>query len=72
MIEFKEVYQINHMRIGNLTKNEYFLKLNEINQKIQDLFLVKITDTTRTVNCNVMLGDSTTKQIDTFLSLIHI
>ncbi len=54
------------MRIGNLTKNEYFLKLNEINQKIQDLFLVKITDTTRTVNCNVMLGDSTTKQIDTF------
>ena len=66
MIEFKEVYQINHMRIGNLTKNEYFLKLNEINQKIQDLFLVKITDTTRTVNCNVMLWDSTTKQIDTF------
>ena len=66
MIEFKEVYQTNHMRIGNPTKNEYFLELNEINQQIQDLFLTKINDVTRTVNCNVMLGDSTTKEIDTF------
>ena len=66
MIEFKEVYQTNHMRIGNPTNNEYFLKLNEINQQIQDLFLAKIADTTRTVNCDVMLGDSTTKKIDTF------
>ena len=66
MIEFKEVYQTNHMRIGNPTKNEYFLKLNEINQQIQDQFIVKIKNTTRTVTCNVMLGDSTTKEIDTF------
>lgn len=66
MIEFKEVYQTNHMRIGNPTNNEYFLKLNEINQQIQDLFLAKIADTTTTVNCDVMLGDSTTKKIDTF------
>ena len=66
MIEFKEVYQTNHMRIGNPTKNEYFLKLNEINRQIQDQFLAKIKNTTRTVKCNVMLGDSTTKQIDTF------
>ena len=54
------------MRIGNPTKNEYFLKLNEINRQIQDQFLAKIKNTTRTVKCNVMLGDSTTKQIDTF------
>ena len=66
MIEFKEVYQTNYMRIGNPTKNEYFLKLNEINRQIQDQFLAKIKNTTRTVKCNVMLGDSTTKQIDTF------
>ena len=66
MIEFKEVYQINHMRIGNPTNNEYFLKLNNINQMIQDLFLIKIKDVTRTVSCDVMLGDSTTKKIDTF------
>jgi hypothetical protein len=66
MIEFKGVYQINHMRIGNPTNNEYFLKLNNLNQKIQDLFLIKIRDATRTVSCDVMLGDSTTKKIDTF------
>ena len=60
MIEFKEVYQTNHMRIGNPTNNEYFLKLNEINQQIQDLFLAKIADTARTVNCDVILGDRTT------------
>ena len=66
MIEFKEVYQINHMRIGNPTNNEYLLKLNNINQMIQDLFLIKIKDVTRTVSCDVMLGDSTTKKIDTF------
>jgi len=66
MIEFKEVYQTNHMRIGNSTNNEYFLELNKINQQIQDQFLTKINDVTRTVKCDVMLGDSTTKQIETF------
>ena len=33
MIEFKEVYQTNHMRIGNTTNNEYFLELNQINDE---------------------------------------
>ena len=66
MIEFKEVYQTNLMRIGNMANNEYFLELNKINHEIQDLFLKKINDATRTVKCDVMLGDSTTKQIDTF------
>ncbi len=66
MIEFKEVYQTNLMRIGNKTNNEYFLELNKINQEIQDLFLKKINEATRTVKCDVMLGDSTTKKIDTF------
>ena len=66
MIEFKEVYQTNHMRIGNITNDEYVLKLNKINQNIQERFLKKINETTQTVKCNVMLGDSTTKLIDTF------
>ena len=54
------------MRIGSTTNNEYFLKLNEINEKIQKKFLSKINDKTRTVKCDVMLGDSTTKQVETF------
>ena len=66
MIEFKEVYQINHMRIGNPTKNEYFSELNFINNQIQEEFLSRIRDVTKNAICDVMLGDSTTKQIESF------
>jgi hypothetical protein len=66
MIEFKEVYERNHMRIGNVTNNEFFLELNKLNEKIQEEFLKKIIHETRSVTCNVMLGDSTTKQVETF------
>ena len=54
------------MRIGNTTNNEYFLELNQINDEIQKKFLSKINDVVRSVKCDVMLGDSTTKQIETF------
>ncbi len=54
------------MRIGNPTNNELFLELNKINEDIQNGFLKKIIQETRTVECNVMLGDSTTKNIKTF------
>ena len=54
------------MRIGNLTNNEFFMELNKINEEIQDSFLKKIINETRTVECNVMLGDSTTKNVETF------
>ena len=54
------------MRIGNPTNNELFLELNKINEDIQKGFLKKIIQETRTVECNVMLGDSTTKNIKTF------
>ena len=54
------------MRIGNPTNNEFILELNKINEKIQDEFLKKITYETRSVDCNVMLGDSTTKNVQTF------
>ena len=54
------------MRIGNPTNNEFILELNKINEKILDEFLKKITYETRSVDCNVMLGDSTTKNVQTF------
>ena len=49
------------MRIGNTTNNNFFLQLNEINKDVQDRFFKKIVDETKSVECSVMLGDSTTK-----------
>ncbi|MDC0211346.1 hypothetical protein OAK30_02660 [Candidatus Nitrosopelagicus sp.] len=54
------------MRIGNPTNNEFILELNNINDKIQSEYLKKIIHTTRSVDCDVMLGDSTTKKVETF------
>jgi len=54
------------VRIGNPTNNEFILELNKINEKIQTGYLKKIIHETRNVNCNVMLGDGTTKKIETF------
>ena len=54
------------MRIGNSTNNEFFLELNKINQDIQNSFLKRIAHETRNVFCDVMLGDSTTKKVETF------
>ena len=54
------------MRIGNPTNNEFFLELNKINEDIQNLFLKRMVHETRNVSCDVMLGDSTTKKVETF------
>ena len=54
------------MRIGNPTNNEFYLELNKINDEIQKSFLKKIEHETRSVSCDVMLGDSTTKKVETF------
>ena len=54
------------MRIGNPSNNEFILELNKINDKIQAEYLKKIIHTTRSVDCDVMLGDSTTKKVKTF------
>ena len=54
------------MRIGNPTNNEFYLELNKINDEIQNSFLKKIEHETRSVPCDVMLGDSTTKKVETF------
>jgi len=54
------------VRIGNPTNNKFILELNKINDEIQTEYLKKITYTTRNVKCDVMLGDSTTKKVETF------
>ena len=54
------------MRIGSKSENEFFLKLNKINEKIQHDFLRLITSATKTVDTKVMLGDSTVMEVDTF------
>ena len=54
------------MRIGNPSNNEFVLELNIINQEIQGEYLKKIINVTRSVSCDVMLGDSTTKKVETF------
>ena len=54
------------MRIGSKSKNKFFLGLDTKNQIIQNKFLKKISDATKTVNAKVMLGDSTVKEINTF------
>ena len=54
------------MRIGNPSNNEFILELNKINEEIQVEYLKKIIHVTRSVNCDVMLGDSTTKKVETF------
>ena len=54
------------MRLGSKSKNKFFLNLDIKNQNIQNRFLKKITDATKTVNAKVMLGDSTVKELSTF------
>ena len=54
------------MRLGSKSKNKFFLNLNIKNQNIQNKFLNKITDATKTVNAKVMLGDSTVNELSTF------
>ena len=54
------------MRLGSKSKDMFFLNLNIKNQNIQNKFLKKITDATKTVNAKVMLGDSTVKELSTF------
>ena len=54
------------MRLGSKSKNTFFLNLDIKNQNIQNKFLKKITDATKTVDAKVMLGDSTVKELSTF------
>jgi len=54
------------MRVGSKSKNPFLINLNTKNEIIQDKFLKKIIDATKTVDAKVMLGDSTVKELSTF------
>jgi hypothetical protein len=54
------------VRLGTRTSNDFIQSLNKKNDDIQQLFLAKILDLTKSVNVNVMLGDATITEQKTF------
>ena len=53
------------MRLGLDTEDEFLIKLNEINEQIQDIFLVEAKKMTEKISVDVMLQDGTAKKQDT-------
>ena len=47
------------MRIGTKSNNDFIKQLNQKNEEIKNLFLLKITDLTKMIDVKVMMGDST-------------
>ena len=54
------------VRLGTRSPNEFIQNLNVKNENIQQLFLKKIQDITKTVDAKVMLGDATITGQKTF------
>jgi hypothetical protein len=54
------------VRLGTRSSNDFILSLNKQNDRIQQLFLAKILDLTKSVNVKVMLGDATITEQKTF------
>ena len=54
------------MRLGARSSNDFIQSLNKKNDDIQQLFLAKIIDHTKSVNIKVMLGDATITEQKTF------
>ncbi len=54
------------MRLGSRSSNEFIQILNKKNEEIQQSFLAKITDLTKMVKVQVMMGDSTVTTQKTF------
>jgi hypothetical protein len=54
------------MRLGSSSSEEFIKILNKKNEKIQELFLKKMNDATRTVIVKGMLGDGTIRDQTTF------
>ena len=54
------------MRLGSSSSEEFIKILNKKNEKIQELFLKKMNDSTRTVTVKGMLGDGTIRDQETF------
>ena len=47
------------MRIGTKSNNDFIKQLNQKNEEIKNLFLLKITGLTKMIDVKVMMGDST-------------
>jgi hypothetical protein len=54
------------VRLGTRSPNDFIQFLNNKNEKIQQLFLAKIIDRTKSVDVKVMLGDATITEQKTF------
>ena len=53
------------MRLGLDTEDKFLIKLNEINEQIQDIFLAEARKMTEKIPVDVMLQDGTAKKQDT-------
>lgn len=54
------------MRLGSRSSNDFIQSLNKKNEYIQQSFLAKIIDLTKSANIKVMLGDATITEQKTF------
>ena len=54
------------MRIGTKSNNDFIKQLNQKNEEIKNLFLLKITGLTKMIDVKVMMGDSTITTQKTF------
>ena len=54
------------MRLGNKTDDEFLIKLNEKNSKIQNIFHEKIKEIAKKYSIDVMMQDGIVKKQDTF------
>ena len=54
------------MRLGSNTSDEFFKILNDKNNEIQKLFLIRMENLIKPVSINAMLGDSTITKTKTF------
>jgi len=57
---------LSHVRLDTRSPNEFIQILNKKNEIIQKIFLSKISELTKTINVNVMMGDSTVTEQKTF------
>ncbi len=54
------------MRLGTKSNNDFIKQLNQKNEEIKNLFLLKITGLTKMIDVKVMMGDSTITTQKTF------
>lgn len=57
---------LSHVRLDTKSPNDFIKLLNKKNENIQNNFLSKVSELTKTVNVKVMMGDSTVTEQKTF------